>query len=81
MATWIFVKAAGPSNAILGKGTPNALDAVVSTLHLALKPLTPFGVEAVKGDQNGAHQCYMSRPKKKRTPESLNVPEVGQEYQ
>ncbi|XP_058070884.1 probable LRR receptor-like serine/threonine-protein kinase At1g56130 [Magnolia sinica] len=45
-------------NTILGRQSLNALRAVVSTFHLAMKFPTDQGVRLVKGDQHDARQCY-----------------------
>ncbi|XP_058103459.1 uncharacterized protein LOC131247032 [Magnolia sinica] len=45
-------------NAILGRPSLNALQAVVSTYHLLMKFVTEQGIRSVKGDQHEARQCY-----------------------
>ncbi|XP_058103487.1 uncharacterized protein LOC131247057 [Magnolia sinica] len=45
-------------NTILSRPSLNALQAVVSTYHLAMKFLTNQGVKLVRGDQHDTRQCY-----------------------
>ena len=43
----------------MGRPTVNALKAVVSTYHLAMKFPTKSGVGVFRGNQDGARKCYM----------------------
>lgn len=53
-----MVDTLGIYNAIIGRPTLNALRAVASTYHLALKFSTPTGVEVFHGNQVEARHCY-----------------------
>lgn len=55
---FIVVKASSPYNAILGRPAIWRLQAIVSTLHLAMKFPTPHGIATVRGDQQLARECY-----------------------
>ena len=58
MVDFLLVDQPSAYNAIIGRPTLNALRAVVSTYHLAMK--FPIGDQAgeVKGDQAESRQCY-----------------------
>ena len=47
-------------NMILGRSGLHALEAVVSTLHLAMKFPTPGGIGVVKGNQKMSRTCYLA---------------------
>ena len=55
---FLVVRAPSAYNAILGRPSLNALQAVVSTYHLKLKFPTSQGVGEVRGDQVLARHCY-----------------------
>ena len=56
--TFLVIKVPSAYNAILGHPGLNAFRAVVSTYHLLVKFLTPYGVGEMQGDQLLARQCY-----------------------
>lgn len=58
---------------ILGHPTLNALKAVVSTIHLAMKFPTEHGVEVVRGNQETAQICYNAMLKEPRMKEALSI--------
>ena len=56
-------------NAILGRPTLNALGAVVSTVHLAMKfPGEKGGIVTLRGNQDEARSCYKESLKVVKTP-------------
>ncbi|GMN47900.1 hypothetical protein TIFTF001_017086 [Ficus carica] len=59
MVEFIVVDRPSVYNVILGRPTLNALKAVVSTYHLAMKFPTGSGVGVFWGNQEGARKCYM----------------------
>ncbi|GMN48314.1 hypothetical protein TIFTF001_017486 [Ficus carica] len=59
MVEFIVVDRPSVYNIILGRSTLNALKAVVSTYHLAMKFPTPNVVGVFRGNQEGDRKCYM----------------------
>ncbi|GMN54123.1 hypothetical protein TIFTF001_023250 [Ficus carica] len=59
MVEFIVVDRPSVYNVILGRPTLNALKAVVSTYHLAMKFPTGNGIGVFRGNQEGARKCYM----------------------
>ncbi|GMN72562.1 hypothetical protein TIFTF001_056023, partial [Ficus carica] len=59
MVEFIVVDRPSVYNVILGRPTLNALKAVVSTYHLAMKFPTNDGIGVFRGNQEGARKCYM----------------------
>ena len=59
MVEFIVVDRPSVYNVILGRPTLNALKAVVSTYHLAMKFPTSDGIGVFRGNQEGARKCYM----------------------
>ena len=45
-------------NVILGRAWIHGMGAVPSTLHQTIKFPIPWGVKAIRGDQETAHRCY-----------------------
>ena len=60
MVEFIVVDRPSIYNIILGRPTLNALKAVVSTYHLAIKFPIPNGIGVFRGNQEGAKKCYMA---------------------
>ena len=58
--TFLVVKVPLAYNAILRCPVLNAFQAVVSTYHLLVKFLTPYGVGEMRGDQLLARKCYFA---------------------
>ena len=59
MVDFLLVNQPSAYNAIIGRPTLNALRAVVSTYHLAMKFPTRVQVGEVRGDQADSRQCYV----------------------
>ncbi|GMN48524.1 hypothetical protein TIFTF001_017697 [Ficus carica] len=59
MVEFIVVDRPSVYNVILGRPTLNAIKAVVSTYHLAMKVPAEGGVGVFRGNQEGARKCYM----------------------
>ncbi|GMN42449.1 hypothetical protein TIFTF001_011665 [Ficus carica] len=59
MVEFIVVDRPSVYNVILGRPTLNALKAVVSTYHLAMKFPINDGIGVFRGNQEGARKCYM----------------------
>ncbi|GMN49655.1 hypothetical protein TIFTF001_018818 [Ficus carica] len=59
MVEFIIVDRPSIYNVILGRPTLNALKAMVSTYHLAMKFPTGDGIGVFRGNQEGARKCYM----------------------
>jgi len=58
---FLIVDAPTSYNVLLGRPSLNTLDAVVSTPHLAMKFLSPFGdILTVHCDQRLTRECYMA---------------------
>ena len=58
MVNFLLVDQPSAYNAIIGQQTLNALQAIISTYHLAMKfPAGDF-VGKVRGDQAESQQCY-----------------------
>ncbi|GMN46038.1 hypothetical protein TIFTF001_015224 [Ficus carica] len=70
MVEFIVVDRSTVYNIILGRPTLNALKAVVSTYHLAMKFSIPSKIEVFRGNQEGARKCYMEAVNKvyRKTP-------------
>ena len=64
MMEFLVVDRPSVYNIILGRSTLNALKAVVSTYHLAMKFLIPIDVGIFRGNQEGARKCYMEAVKR-----------------
>ncbi|GFZ00954.1 hypothetical protein Acr_14g0005890 [Actinidia rufa] len=59
MMEFMVVDIPSPYNAIVGRDWLHRMKGVASTLHQAIKFLTPRGEEAIYGDQVAAKQCYL----------------------
>ncbi|GMN38363.1 hypothetical protein TIFTF001_007585 [Ficus carica] len=59
MVEFIVVDRPSAYNVILGRPTLNAIKAVVSTYHLAMKFPTKGGIGVFRGNQKGARKCYV----------------------
>ncbi|GFZ02352.1 hypothetical protein Acr_15g0009600 [Actinidia rufa] len=60
MTEFVMVDIPSPYNAIVGRDWLHRMKGVASTLHQAIKLLTPRGEEAIYGDQVAAKQCYLA---------------------
>ncbi|GFZ04896.1 hypothetical protein Acr_17g0004680 [Actinidia rufa] len=60
MMEFVVVDIPSPYNAIMGRDWLHRMKGVASTLHQAIKFLTPQGEEAIYGDQVAAKQCYLA---------------------
>ncbi|GFS42838.1 hypothetical protein Acr_00g0081980 [Actinidia rufa] len=60
MTEFIVVDIPSPYNAIVGRDWLHRMKGVASTLHQAIKFLTPRGEEAIYGNQVAAKQCYLA---------------------
>ncbi|GFY95165.1 hypothetical protein Acr_10g0005500 [Actinidia rufa] len=60
MTEFVVVDIPSPYNAIMGRDWLHRMKGVASTLHQAIKFLTPRGEEAIYGDQVAANQCYLA---------------------
>ncbi|GFS37062.1 hypothetical protein Acr_00g0049520 [Actinidia rufa] len=60
MTEFVVVDIPSPYNAIVGRDWLHRMKGVASTLHQAIKFLTPRGEEAIYGDQVTAKQCYLA---------------------
>ncbi|XP_010252435.1 PREDICTED: uncharacterized protein LOC104594015 [Nelumbo nucifera] len=58
MVDFTVVRCPSSYNAILGRPTLNALQAAVSTFHLAMK-FPKYGIGVARGDQKTTWQCYL----------------------
>ena len=78
MVEFIVVDRPSVYNVILGRPTLNAIKAVVSTYHLAMKFPTSGGVGVFQGNQEGARKCYMEAVNKvcRKAPASITVATV-----
>ncbi|XP_048630602.1 uncharacterized protein LOC125603961 [Brassica napus] len=65
-------------NGILGRAWIHSMGAVPSTLHQIIKFPTPWGIRAIKGDQETAHHCYQVALKKwaEVAPPSQSTPQA-----
>ncbi|GMN59080.1 hypothetical protein TIFTF001_028166 [Ficus carica] len=59
MVEFIVVDRPSAYNVILGRPILNAIKAVVSTYHLAMKFPTEGGIGVFRGNQEGARKCYV----------------------
>ncbi|GMN26015.1 hypothetical protein TIFTF001_036155 [Ficus carica] len=59
MVEFIVVDRPSAYNVILGRPTLNAIKAVISTYHLAMKFSTQGGIGVFRGNQEGARKCYV----------------------
>ena len=67
MIDFLVVDAPSAYNAILGRGTLNAIGAVVSTSHLMMKLIpTEAGVGVESGHNKMARYCYLMSLKGKK---------------
>ena len=67
MIDFLVVDAPSAYNAILGRGTLNAIGAVVSTSHLMMKFIpTEAGVGVESGQHKMARECYLMSLKGKK---------------
>ncbi|GFY88776.1 hypothetical protein Acr_06g0007160 [Actinidia rufa] len=57
---FVVVDIPSPYNVIVGRDWLHKMKGVASTLHQAIKFLTPRGEEAIYGDQVAAKQCYLA---------------------
>jgi hypothetical protein len=73
MIDFIIVNKPSAYHAIIGRPTLNALRAVVSTPHLAMKFPTKLGVGVVKGSQEVVRFCYNATLKEPLMKETLAV--------
>ncbi|GMN65573.1 hypothetical protein TIFTF001_034636 [Ficus carica] len=78
MVEFIVVDRPSVYNVILGRPTLNAIKAVVSTYHLAMKFPAEGGVGVFRGNQEGARKCYMEAVNKvcRKAPVSITVATV-----
>ncbi|GFZ01188.1 hypothetical protein Acr_14g0008230 [Actinidia rufa] len=60
MTEFVVVDIPSPYNAIVGRDWLHKMKGVASTLHQAIKFLTPRGEETIYGDQVVAKQCYLA---------------------
>ncbi|GFZ00952.1 hypothetical protein Acr_14g0005870 [Actinidia rufa] len=60
MTEFVVVDIPSPYNAIVGRDWLHKIKGVASTLHQAIKFLTPRGEETIYGDQVVAKQCYLA---------------------
>ena len=60
MTEFLVVDIPSPYNAIVGRDWLHRMKGVTSTLHQAIKFVTPRGEEAIYGDQVAAKQCYLA---------------------
>ncbi|GMN62259.1 hypothetical protein TIFTF001_031341 [Ficus carica] len=75
MVEFIVVDRPSAYNVILGRPTLNAIKAVVSTYHLAMKFPTEEGIGVFRGNQEGAQICYVEAVNRagQRTAASITV--------
>ncbi|XP_010242100.1 PREDICTED: uncharacterized protein LOC104586531 [Nelumbo nucifera] len=59
MVDFIMVRCPSSYNTILGRSTLNALQAMVSMFHLAMKFPIEYGVGVARGVQRTVQQCYL----------------------
>ncbi|XP_057463799.1 uncharacterized protein LOC130753627 [Actinidia eriantha] len=60
MMEFVVVDIPSPYNAIVGRDWLHRMKGGASTLHQAIKFVTPRGEEAIYGDQVAAKQCYLA---------------------
>ncbi|GFS40490.1 hypothetical protein Acr_00g0068850 [Actinidia rufa] len=60
MTEFVVVDIPSPYNAIVGRDWLHKIKGVASTLHQAIKFLTPRGEKTIYGDQVIAKQCYLA---------------------
>ncbi|GFS31847.1 hypothetical protein Acr_00g0019520 [Actinidia rufa] len=60
MTEFVVVDIPSPYNAIVGRDWLHRMKGVVSTLHQAIKFVTPKGEEAIYRDQVATKQCYLA---------------------
>ncbi|XP_057489449.1 uncharacterized protein LOC130775334 [Actinidia eriantha] len=60
MTEFVVVDIPSPYNAIVGRDWLHRMKGVASTLHQAIKFVTPRGDEVIYGDQVAAKQCYLA---------------------
>ncbi|XP_041000666.1 uncharacterized protein LOC121246556 [Juglans microcarpa x Juglans regia] len=63
MIEFLVVRTRSTYNAIIGRPTLNALEAITSTYHLKIKFLTKAGIGEVRGEQVLARECYVQELK------------------
>ena len=75
MVEFIVVDRPSVYNVIMGRPTLNALKAVVSTYHLAMKFPTESGVGVFRGNQEGVRKCFMEAVNKvcRKAPAPITV--------
>ncbi|XP_074352910.1 uncharacterized protein LOC141692067 [Apium graveolens] len=77
MVKFHVISSSSSFNAILGRTTITALQAITSISHLKMKFPTDFGVGEMIGDQATARQCYLTNVSpRKKTDEELEVNQV-----
>ena len=73
MVDFLLVDQPSAYNAIIDRPTLNALRAVVSTYHLAMKLLAEDQVREVRGDQAESQQCYAMSTKVVEKQKAVNT--------
>ncbi|XP_028120239.1 uncharacterized protein LOC114317675 [Camellia sinensis] len=73
LRTFLIIDCPSAYNIILGRTALNALQAVTSTYHLAMKFPTDQGVGIVRGEQTIAQECYVASLKKIKMKEAMTI--------
>ncbi|GFZ19655.1 hypothetical protein Acr_28g0003600 [Actinidia rufa] len=76
---FVVVDIPSPYNAIVGRDWLHRMKGVASTLHQAIKFLTPRGEEAIYGDQVAAKQCYLATVSTKMAMKEVQMIEENME--